>query len=52
MRTKNLKQLYTVVVEFDNGVTRSVKVKAISREVAENRALKFHPTAKGVKRNV
>ena len=50
MRTKKLKRLHRVVVEFENGLTRTVKVKAATREVAENRALKFHPSAKGVKR--
>jgi hypothetical protein len=51
MRTRKLKQLYSIVVEYENGITRRVKVKARSREVAEARALKFHPNAKGVKRN-
>lgn len=51
MRSKKSKQLYTIVVEFANGVTKTVKVKASSREVAESRALKFHPAAQGVKRN-
>jgi len=51
MRTKKAKRLYPIVLEFENGVTRTVKVKAASREVAESRALKFHPRAKGVKRN-
>lgn len=51
MRTKKSKQLYSIVVEFENGVTRTIKVRAVSREIAEKRALKFNPTAKGVKRN-
>jgi len=51
MRAKKSKQLYHVVVEFGNGMTRTVKVKAVSREVAENRALKFHPSAVAVKRS-
>lgn len=51
MRSKKLKRLYPIVVEFGNGMTRAVKVKASSREVAEKRALKFHPSAKGVKRD-
>lgn len=49
MQIKKQKRLYTVVVEFENGMTRSVKIKAASRETAEARALKFHPHAKGVK---
>lgn len=51
MRTKKSKQLYHVVVEFHNGMTRTVKVRATSREIAERKALKFHPHAKGVKQN-
>lgn len=51
MRATKSKRLYTVVVEFANGMTRTVKVKAASREVAEDRALKFNPSAKGVKRD-
>lgn len=51
VQTKKSKSLYTVVVEFENGMTRSIKVKASSRELAETRALKFNPKAKGVKRN-
>lgn len=50
MPTKSPKQLYEIELEFQSGKTRVVKVKASSREVAERRALKFHPTAKGVKR--
>ena len=51
MRTKKSKRLYHVMVEFENGVTRTVKVRAVTREIAEKRALKFHPHAKGVKRD-
>lgn len=51
MQLKSKKKPYTVVVEFEHGVTRNVKVKATSREVAEHKALKFNPTAKGVKRD-
>ena len=51
MRTKKSKQLFTIVVEFENGMTRNVKVKAVSRDVAERKALKFNPSAKGVKRS-
>lgn len=50
MRVKSSKKLYHVVVVFPNGMTRNVKVKASSREVAESRALKFQPNAVGVKR--
>lgn len=44
------KRLYRVEVEFHNGLTRSVPIKAVSREKAEQRALKLHPSAKGIKR--
>lgn len=50
MRTKKSKQLFTIEVEFENGMTRYVKVRAVSREVAERKALKFNPSAKRVKR--
>jgi hypothetical protein len=50
MQIKSKKKLHIVVLEFSNGITRSVKVKAVSREDAEDRALKFNPSAKGVKR--
>jgi len=51
MRTKKSKKLFSIEVVFENGMTRTVKVRAVSREVAENRALKRNPSAKGVKRN-
>jgi hypothetical protein len=51
MQIKKSKRLYHIVVEYENGVTRTVKVRAVTRELAEKRALKFHPTAKGVKRD-
>lgn len=49
MRTKKSKKLFSIVLEFENGMTRTVKVRAASREVAEARALKRNPSAKGVK---
>lgn len=51
MQTKKSKRLYSIVVEFENGMTRTVKVKATDRETAEKRALKFNRTAIGVKRD-
>lgn len=51
MQLKQSKKLYTVVVEFANHTTRTVKVKATTREGAEAKALKFNPSAKGVKRD-
>jgi hypothetical protein len=49
---KSPKQLYPVVIEFKNGMTQTVKIKATSREKAEQRALKFNRAAKGIKRGV
>lgn len=50
MQLKPSKTTYSVEIEFPNGLSRSVKVKATSREKAEQRALKFHPNAVGIKR--
>lgn len=49
MQTKKSKQRFVIVLEFANGTTRMVKVRAVTREVAERKAMKFHPAAKGVK---
>jgi len=49
VQIKKSKQMYTVVLEYANGITRTVKIKANSRETAEDRARKFHPHAIGVK---
>lgn len=51
VQVKSQKKLYNITLTFDSGMTRSVKVKAVSRSAAEERALKFHPRAKGVKRD-
>lgn len=51
MQVKKSKRLYHVTVEFANGVTRTVKVRAVTREVAEAKALKFQPKATGIKRD-
>ena len=50
MQTKKSKKLFNVILEFENGMTRTVKVRAVTREIAEKRAMKFHPSAKGVRR--
>jgi hypothetical protein len=50
MKTKSKSRLYRIELEYDNGMTRTVSVKASSREVAEDRALKRNPNAKGVKK--
>jgi hypothetical protein len=52
MQTKKSKRLYHITVEYENSVTRTVKVRAVTREIAEQKALKFHPNATGVKRDV
>lgn len=51
MRQKSTSKQHSITLEFKNGVTRTVKVKAATREVAEERALKRNPSALGVKRN-
>lgn len=52
MQAKKTKQLYHIEIEFQNGLTRIIPVKAVDRSTAESRALKFNPSAIGVKRNV
>lgn len=49
VQRKKSKRLYTIVLQFQHGVTRSIKVRAVTREIAEHRAMKFHPHAIGVK---
>lgn len=51
MQQKKVKQTYTIPLEYSNGMVRNIKVKAKDRETAERRAMKFNPSAKGVKRN-
>lgn len=50
MQPKSLKRVYNVEIEFPNGLSRTVKTKANSKEQAEAKALKFHPSATGIKR--
>lgn len=50
MRVKKAQQMYQIVLVFVNDMTRTVKVRASSREIAENRALKRNPSAIRVKR--
>lgn len=52
MRIKKSKQLFTIVLVFENGVTRTVQIRAVSREIAERKALKFNRSARGVQRHV
>lgn len=51
MRPKSGQKLYRVVLEYANGMTRTITVKASTREVAEARALKRHPRALRAKRD-
>lgn len=51
MQTKKSKRLFHVVLQFSSGATRTVDIRAVTREIAEKRALKFNPTATGVKRD-
>ena len=50
MQLKKAQKLYKIVLMFKNDMTRTVDVRATSREVAEDRALKRNPSAEGVKR--
>lgn len=50
MRTPKKQQLFKVALEFPGPMTRTIQVKASSREVAEARALKRNPSAFGVAR--
>jgi hypothetical protein len=50
MQTKKSQRHHRIVLEYANGMTRTVSVRASTREVAEERALKRNPNAVGVKR--
>jgi hypothetical protein len=52
MQTKKSKKLYKIVLVYENNMTRTVSVRAATREVAERRAFKRNPGAKGVKHDV
>lgn len=49
MRIRSQQQIYIVTLRFPKEITRDVRVRATTREVAENRALKRNPNALGVK---
>lgn len=51
MQTKKAQRPYQITLTFPNGLSRTVPVKASTREVAERRALKRNPSATGVKRD-
>lgn len=50
MRSPKKQQLFKVALEFPGPITRTIQVKASSREVAERRALKRNPAAIAVAR--
>lgn len=50
MQIKPSKQLYNITVVYPDTKTRTVKVKAASREAAERRALKRAPGAITIQR--
>ena len=49
MRAKKAQRLYQIVLIYPNNLTRTVKVRATTREIAENRAMKRNRSALGVK---
>lgn len=51
MRSEKDQKLYHIVLVYKNGLTRTVKVKASTREVAEQRVLKRNRRAIGVMRD-
>lgn len=50
MQEKSHKQLFNVVLQLPLEITRTVKIRASSRERAERKALKFNPNALGIYR--
>lgn len=50
MQAQKSQKVFTIVLELPNDETKTVKIRASSLEVAENRALKHNPRATGVKR--
>ena len=49
MQTKKAQRLYQIVLIYPNNMTRTVKVRATTREIAEKRAMKRNKSALGVK---
>jgi hypothetical protein len=49
MRTKRSQRLYQIVLLYPNNMTRTVPVRATTREIAEQRAMKRNKSALGVK---
>jgi hypothetical protein len=51
MRTKATKRVYEITLVYPSSMTRTVKIKAVDRQTAEKRALKFNPAALHVQRS-
>lgn len=50
-RQKKVNKMYYIQLEYANGLSRSVPVRASTKEIAEKRALKRNPSAIGIKRD-
>lgn len=50
MQSKKASRVYQITLVYENNLTRDVKVRAKSREVAERRAMKRNPNAIGIQR--
>lgn len=50
MQMKKSQRLFKITVEYGDGKTRTLDVKATTREVAEQRALKRAPSAVSIHR--
>lgn len=48
MQIKKSKRLFVIPLKFKGGITRSVNVRAVTREIAEQKAMKRNPNAIGV----
>lgn len=48
MKSRKASRVYQITLVYENNLTRDVKVRASSREVAEKRALKRNPNAIGI----
>lgn len=50
MQTKKSKQLFYITLAYPNEITKTVAVRAVTREIAERKALKRNKNSQGVKR--
>lgn len=48
-RQKKVNKLYNIELAYESGLSRTVQVRASSKEIAEKRALKRNPGAIGIK---